>query len=50
VLSCPQRRYEYDLEHRRMQPADHRVHRDSQHSSATVLTTYDHRGRLRAYA
>jgi DnaJ-class molecular chaperone len=50
VLSCPQRRYEYDLEYRRMQPADHRVHRDSQHSRATVLTTYDHRGRLRAYA
>lgn len=55
VLSCPHRRYEYDLEHRRMQPAYHRGHgysyeSASQQSSAVVLTTYDHRGRLRAYA
>jgi curved DNA-binding protein CbpA len=43
VLSCPQRRAEFDLQQRRMQARTQaRVH--------VVLTTYDHRGRLHAYA
>jgi DnaJ-class molecular chaperone len=55
VLSCPHRRYEYDQVHRRMQAMNCRDDRDShasssQSSSAVVFTTYDHRGRLRAYA
>jgi len=56
VLSCPQRRYEYDQVHRRTQLANHRFHTyqhqvmEMRRNSAVVLTTYDHRGRLHAYA
>ena len=56
VLSCPQRRYEYDQWHRRMQFASQHIN-TYQHQTtglrnapSTVLTTYDHRGRLHAYA
>ena len=55
ALSCPQRRYEYDQVHRRMQPAHYQGHRyshttASQRGGDAVFTTYDHRGRLCAYA
>jgi curved DNA-binding protein CbpA len=58
VLSCPMRRAEFDLMQRRMH-THVQTHRFSNltrqnTSSATrgpvVLTTYDHRGRLHAYA
>ena len=57
VLSCPQRRYEYDQQLRRQTySSSHRMsaasaaHATSSRYPAAVLTTYDHRGRLHAYA
>ena len=56
VLSCPLRRAEFDLQQRRhnaQQPFS-RFHTYSSQAPVArgpvVLTTYDHRGRLHAYA
>lgn len=56
ILSCPKRRHDYDLSLRNMQKllkinrinvlSDTNV---KANHPATVLTTYDHRGRLHAY-
>jgi DnaJ-class molecular chaperone len=57
VLSCPQRRREYDLSlkhtNRQFETNSTHEHRGAYTSfdyPAHVLTTYDHRGRLHAYA
>jgi DnaJ-class molecular chaperone len=57
ILSCPQRRREYDLslnQANRLSATKSAHEYRGVHTSfdypATVLTTYDHRGRLRAYA
>jgi curved DNA-binding protein CbpA len=56
ILSCPERRYAYDQWLRQLQaPAPHRhnpVQANTPHrpaAYASVLTTYDRRGRLHAY-
>jgi curved DNA-binding protein CbpA len=58
VLSCPLRRAEFDIQQRRQHTQHHslRFNTDSRQTAAAaargrvVLTTYDHRGRLHAYA
>jgi curved DNA-binding protein CbpA len=58
VLSCPKRRAEFDIVQRRMHtPVQaHRFNTYARPSASSmprgpvVLTTYDHRGRLHAYA
>ena len=58
VLSCPLRRAEFDIQQRRQQTQHHplRFNTDSRQAAYSaarrpvVLTTYDHRGRLHAYA
>jgi curved DNA-binding protein CbpA len=58
TLSCPKRRAEYDLAQRRLyvhtqashgNPFTRQRATDAPHGSV-ILTTYDHRGRLHAYA
>jgi curved DNA-binding protein CbpA len=58
VLSCPKRRAEFDIVQRRMHTQVHasRFNTYARSSASTaprnsvILTTYDHRGRLHAYA
>lgn len=58
VLSCPKRRAEFDIMQRRMYTHVQANHFNAYVRSSTskmphgpvVLTTYDHRGRLHAYA
>jgi curved DNA-binding protein CbpA len=58
VLSCPKRRAEFDIMQRRVYPhvqanSFNTYTRTSSHQmprGPAVLTTYDHRGRLHAYA
>ena len=56
LLSCPQRRREYDLSLKQTQrqfdtkrPHEHRGSPTSFDYPTGVLTTYDHRGRLNSY-
>jgi curved DNA-binding protein CbpA len=58
VLSCPIRRAEFDREQNRMQTHlySNRLNEETNQNASSsslgpvVLTTYDHRGRLHAYA
>ncbi len=58
VLSCPMRRAEFDIQLRRLHPHVHATAFNAytaqstahSHRGPVVLTTYDHRGRLHAYA